>query len=75
MSRGAIYCGKQNFTAKLSGTFYYVSKNISPQERNGCAKDNQSINQSINQSKHNLLLKHVGHIKTSVVRYENKVKY
>ena len=35
----------------------------------------QSINQSINQSKHNLLLKHVGHIKTSVVRYENKVKY
>jgi len=43
----------------LSGTFYYDSKNISPKERNGCATDVQHNN--------NLLLKHVGHIKTSVV--------
>jgi len=44
----------------LSGTFYYVRKNITTKERNGCDTDVQ----------HNNLL---GHIKTSVVRYKNKI--
>ena len=43
----------------LSGTFYYVSTNITLKERNGCDRDVQ----------------HKKTHKTSVVRYENKAIY
>ena len=69
-SRRDILWQAKFYSKALWHIFYYVSiEHIAKRKKRLCNR------QSINQSKHNLLLKHVGHIKTSVVRYENKVKY